>query len=377
MKILHLSDERLPDWRIEKSAITASNRGHEVLFAGRESKTYHTDTFSIMYEIDWTERSRRGIPFYWHSVKKQVRRIIREARPDIVHAHNVFSAKMISELGLPLVYDDHEYWSQFSKILAYENDKALKPLAGTLQRETLRRVARNFLKRHAVRLWTKWEKELVSSCPTITVSDKIAEELRVIGHNDRVFVVPNFPMKLEVKDFEQPRIHTKLSSVYAGIETQKKQINRNIDGLTAPFIRRNIGHLTVIGIEGKSSSENVRYTGLLSRQAMFEEMFKHSIGLLPWKKHISHTYVSPNKAYEYAHAGLFVMCTSSFRTVSQTLRDNCISFEDYEDLASQLEYFRDNLQELYEKRIKIFEYAQKNLIWEKYDKNILTAYQLC
>ena len=372
-----MSDDRLPDWRIEKSAITALNVGHDVVFAGRNSKTYHTNTFSKKYEIDWTERSRRGFPFYWHSVKKQVERMIREVRPDIVHAHNIFSAKMISELGLPFIYDDHEFWSEFSKILAQGDDEVTKPVADSLPKNMIRRAARNFLKRHAIRLWTKWEKELIPSCPTITVSDKIAEELRVIGNSDRVFVVPNFPMKHEVKDFERPRIHTKLSSVYAGIEAQKKQINRDIDGLTDLFMRRDIGHLTLIGSQGKSLSDNVSYAGLLSRQAMFREMFAHSIGLIPWKKHISHTFVSPNKAYEYAHSGLFVMCTSSFRTVLQTLGDNCAAFEDYHDLASQLECFRDNLEDLYKKRLKIFEYARNNLIWEKYEKNILTAYQLC
>ncbi len=129
-----------------------------------------------------------------------------------------------------------------------------------------------------------------------------------------MFVVPNFPMKHEVKDFDRPCIHTKLSSRYAGIEAQKKQINRDIEGLTDLFMRRNIGYLTLIGSQGKSS-ENVNYAGLLSREAMFREMFKHSIGLIPWKKHISHTFVSPNKAYEYAHSGLLIMCTSSFRTV--------------------------------------------------------------
>ncbi len=94
LKILHLSDDRLPDWRIEKSAITALKVGHDVVFAGRNSKTYHTNTFSGKYEIEWTERSRRGFPFYWHSVKKQVGKVIREVRPDIVHAHNIFSAKI-------------------------------------------------------------------------------------------------------------------------------------------------------------------------------------------------------------------------------------------------------------------------------------------
>ena len=90
MRILHLSDVSLPDWRVEKSAISALKFGREVIFAGGNSKNYQTKTFTKLYEITWTERARRGIPFYWHSVKKQVERVIREVRPDIVHAHDVF-----------------------------------------------------------------------------------------------------------------------------------------------------------------------------------------------------------------------------------------------------------------------------------------------
>jgi hypothetical protein len=85
---------------------------------------------------------------------------------------------------------------------------------------------------------------------------------------------------------------------------------------------------------------------------MFLEMMKHSIGLIPLKKHWSHAFVSPNKAYEYAHSGLTVMCTSSLRPFLFSfpfLRDNCMTFEDYNDLASQLEYFMDNMEELYAK----------------------------
>jgi hypothetical protein len=44
-------------------------------------------------------------PYPWirHGVKKQVERMWREARPDLVHAHDIFAAKMISELGVPFV----------------------------------------------------------------------------------------------------------------------------------------------------------------------------------------------------------------------------------------------------------------------------------
>jgi hypothetical protein len=71
---------------------------------------------------------------------------------------------------------------------------------------------------------------------------------------------------------------------------------------------------------------------------------------------------------------LFVMLTSDLTSVIHTLGDNCLTFENYDDLASKLQYFKTNIDELYEKRLKIFNYARKNLVWEKYEKNIISAY---
>ena len=113
-----MSHEGLPDWRVEKSAISASKLGHEVIFAGRKSPvSYDRKIFLKIYEVNWTAKARLGIPFYWRTVKKQIEKLIRDVKPDIVHAHNIFSAKMISEFGVPFVYDDHEYWSRSSRLL--------------------------------------------------------------------------------------------------------------------------------------------------------------------------------------------------------------------------------------------------------------------
>jgi hypothetical protein len=385
LRILHLSHESLPDWRIEKAAISALNNGHHVAFAGLYPKNYTNKTFSEIYNLAWTAKARFGIPFYWHSVKKQLEKIIRQARPDIVHAHNIFSAKMISEFDIPFVYDDHEYWSMHSKLLIEMESEFMAE--GTSQENMIKlfvidlpmQVRRKIRNRYIVHLLTNWEKEIVSSRPTITVSDKIADELGDIANNtNKIFVVPNFPRRCETKDFQQPSNHIRLSSAYAGGDgiSLDKYPNRNIDGLIDLFVKHNIGDFTIVGWKGKPHSSKISYSGFLSRASMLSEMFKHSIGLIPFKKHWSHPYLNPNKAYNYAHAGLFVGCTSSLETVLRTLKDNCISFEDYNDLVTQLEYFRDNLDELYNKRLKIFEFARNNLIWENHEKNIFRAYQL-
>jgi len=213
--------------------------------------------------------------------------------------------------------------------------------------------------------------------PTITVSEQIANELKKVkdGKTKDIFVVPNFPLEAETTEFMEPQYHENLSCVYAGGDSKHNLVtNRDISGLTKLFMNHDIGNLTIIGWEAEST-EKFKATGFLPRKKMFYEMIQNSIGLIPWKKHWSHPFLNPNKAYEYAHAGLLVMLTSDLTSVIQTLGDNCLTFENYEEMASKLQYFNSSMDELYEKRLKIFNYARRNLVWEKHEKKIIEAYK--
>jgi glycosyltransferase involved in cell wall biosynthesis len=388
LKILHLSNEGLPDWRVEKAARSAKNRGFSVDFAGSSPKNWYCNTtFSHIYEVNWTAKARYGLPLYWNEVRKQVDYVLRQARPDIVHAHNIFSAKMMSEFDIPFVYDDHEYWSQHSLVLNEMSETAIQnrcelELNNSVRSKTARFILKMKVKPlrfHLIRLWTDWEKELVSSgVPVITVSEEISHSLA--GHepcHSLVFVVPNYPSILEVPEDFQPQFHPMLTSIYSGSDGlgKIKYPSRNIDGLVETFYTSEIGRLTIIGWSG-NSSEKVCYTGFLPRKEMFFEMQKASIGLLPWRRHWSHFFVNPNKVYEYAHAGLFVMCTSSFTTVAETFKGKCALFDDYDDMVEQLNFFKDYGEELYKKRLALFRFARNNLFWEKIEHNIFRAYQL-
>jgi hypothetical protein len=377
MRILHLSDDGLPDWRVEKSAQSAKKKGYEVFFAGRLNSIAQSTVFSETYPIQWTAAAMIGIPYYYHRVKKQIEKLVKEVRPDIVHSHNIGSAKISHHLGLPMVFDDHEYFRMLSLVNA-ENIKFQNgvQLTSGLKR-TIQSMKLSFISRQSISNWTKWEKELVSSVPTITVSEQIAQELTMDRDGGKeIFVVPNFPMEAEAGEFSEPKSHKYLSCVYAGGDSKHKQVtNRDISGLTNLFVDNDIGNLTIIGWEAESS-EKFKATGFLERDKMFGEMSQNSTGLIPWKKHWSHPFLNPNKAYEYAHAGLFVMLTSDLTSVISTLGDNCLTFEDYDDLVSKLEYFKTNMDDLYEKRLKIFNFARTKLVWEKHDKKILDAYKL-
>jgi hypothetical protein len=141
-------------------------------------------------------------------------------------------------------------------------------------------------------------------------------------------------------------------------------------------VKNDLGPLTIIGWEQQLSNK-IKATGFLPRKEMYYEMYKNSIGLVPWKKHWSHPFLNPNKAYEYAHAGLFVMLTSDLTSLTETLGANCTTFEDYGDMIEKMRYLAQNRDELYGKRVKIFDFARNNLIWENYEEQIMNAYSLC
>jgi glycosyltransferase involved in cell wall biosynthesis len=373
LKILHLSDSGLPDWRIEKAACTGLKNGHQLFFAGKKSSS--NPIFTKTLSIEWNSKSKRGIPFYWQSVKKQLAKILNEVRPDIVHAHDIFSSKIASLFKIPLVYDDHEYWSQLAKVKYSNGEKTtgLNPMRNSLL-DKFSKLRESLLDYQIRRTWMNWERDVVLKYPTIVISDKIADDMKRTYPSTRIYVVPNYPLATETKNLQKPIFHKEFSSVYMGIDKKwKQQPNRDLSELLEVFRHNDIGQLTIIGWDREHNGK-ISATGFLNRNQLFNEMYRHSIGLIPWKKHWSHKFINPNKAYEYAHAGLFVLCISSLQTISETLKENCITFEDKNDMVMKLRYLKENPNELYKRRLKIFEYARNNLIWERYENNILTAY---
>ena len=68
---------------------------------------------------------------------------------------------------------------------------------------------------------------------------------------------------------------------------------------------------------------------------------------------------------------------SSLNVIKDILKEHCVTFEDYADMASKLMYFKETMDELHKKRLQIFDYARKNLIWENNENNIIEAYKRC
>lgn len=386
MRVLHVSHESLPDWRVEKSAITGIKLGYRVSFAGREGNNINKTQFTNIYEIKWNSKARLGIPYYWERVKKQLKDVLKQETPDIVHAHNLYSAKLISELDVPFVYDDHEYWSMSSRILMEMSYQPFQlsirgqnnPKASTIPfKRTIGKIRRRLIDRYAIALWTRWEKKLISTAPIIVVSNTIAKDYDR-QMNAKSFIVPNYPMLSEVENLNVPVYQTEVDCIYSGGDGNDRVMypQRQMSGLFELFEEKLRYPLTVAGWSDTSFSK-LRFVGFLSRQMMFAEMSRHTVGLLPWKKHWAHYYTNPNKPYEYAHAGLAVLCTSSIYPVLDSLQDCCIKFDDYVDLVKQLDYLQERPNDLYNLRRKTYELARKKLVWERYENEIISAYKAC
>ena len=62
-----------------------------------------------------------------------------------------------------------------------QNSENIAQINTTYFTTKLRRIKRRYVNQRVTKLWTEWERDVVTSCPTITVSERIADELRLSG----------------------------------------------------------------------------------------------------------------------------------------------------------------------------------------------------
>lgn len=365
MNILHVSDSGLPDLRIERAALSAKKQAHNVYFAGLKKRQCFLSEklFEKTFILPWRGASRFHLPLFSYLLSKKFKNVLSETQADIIHAHNIFSAKLASEFNVPFVFDDHEFLSKGSVARAESSFLTLR-----------KKLSLKF----ASGLQYEWEREVASKTSIITVSNGIAREYRKIGAS--VFVVPNMPTIMETaglpKVSSSTPISSSLSAVYVGNEaTRSPLVFRDISETLRIFEEYDVGKLTIVGDNELSSNPPIYSTGFLPHDQMMKELTRHHIGLLTWKKHWYHKYCNPNKPYEYAHAGLFVISTSDLTSVIEALGTFCKPFDDYRELIEMLLYYKDNLRELTNRRAEIQRYAQENLIWEKNENQIFNAYK--
>lgn len=383
IKVLHVHDSDLDDPRIINAAMTGKKAGHEIYFCGwfldstldvedglfKEMKwvKFNDRARYSQHFIPYIERIWKGPPYPRNRilVERQFKHVIDEIRPDIIHAHNIFAAHYCLSFGIPMVLDDHEYYSM-AALAKHEGQKG-------------KGVVKNA--KHI--LWGKWEHEIADKCPIITVSEPISDHYRKFAKH--VYTIPNYPLANTItisdEDFKETSKSQPVCSVYLGADSVANPSTfRNISGLHEIFLKNGgsnglAGRLVRIGVKSPNKGY-IRSYGNIPMQDAYRIMREEGhIGLIPWRRHWFHEYCVPNKSYEYAHCGLHLIIQSAITPVVKDYGGLCDTMETMEDLQEKLIYYNEHKDELDKKRRATFEYAKQHFIWEKEEHKILDAYK--
>ena len=327
MRILHTSHTGLPDPRIERTAMTMKKEGHEMIFLGAgKIKGQGLGSFEETYYIPILSTFRVALD---PTFKRKWLKMIDKIKPDIIHAHNLVAGAMMLGTEYPVIYDDHENWGR------------------QLFKYYVRGFARNLLSQPMVIITPKWEREVLTRYPVITVSEENRKDhLRYAKH---VSITRNFPYLFEVEHLDNPE--DRKGNVYVGYDFNHPRFlpHRDMTGL------REIIDLDVI-------------CGLPHKEVM-KGLLHYKIGLVPWIPHSYQKYMDPNKIFEYLHTGL--------PTVTNEIVKRCVAddpyvyaFKDYGGIKEVI----DSIPEL--DSGTIMKHARTDYIWDKQESIIKDVYKL-
>ncbi|MEM2110109.1 MAG: glycosyltransferase [Candidatus Odinarchaeota archaeon] len=343
MKILHLSHTGLEyDSRIKKAMNTCIKQGFECSF---HDLGYSNNFNNIVISAH--------IPYFWGKIKGRVAKIIGEFKPDIVHAHDIYAAKICQELEAPFVFDSHENW--------------LKPPKHPYKNLLLR-----YIKHKGLDKFSNWCKEIISETPTLTVNETILELYK--QYSRQVYLLPNYITLEESKNINFKSKTSSVSYVYVGNDYPNRNSFRNIDRLVKLFLTGKYGRLTLVTNKTPNLNEYVLTQKFMEHTELLDYLTQFIVGLLYYEPHPDHHYFLANKFSEYAHSSLCVLYTNSLTNVSRIIGDLGIGVEP-EELEATLKNLREQREHLVDKGEKTRRFAVKHLIWELYENNILEAYK--
>jgi hypothetical protein len=358
MKILHL-EYGYRAIRGERAAMAAKKLPVKQYLAGCV-KTFILDKslFRENIQMDISLANRLG--FNRKKVRKQLKQIIKEIDPDVVHAHNIFMAELARELNVPFIYDDHELWSEYLKYIHRPNFKA-----------------------HVVRIWhrwlySRWEKKVGKNFPVITPSKGIVDFYKKRYDAPYVYKFPNMPALEEVKKAQlSERNKENLITVAIGVSTEVKVGYRRIDGFIELFHKNDeIGKVMIVGQKSLKSDEKVISTGRISHYQCYTEASKGHVGIIPFHPHPYHQFSGANKAYLYIHSGLVLITPKTqkeFHTITKEMGLG-FHFMTYQEIGKYLQENREKLMNV--DRKKIIKIAREKFVLDNYLNNLEEAYKI-
>ncbi len=327
MRILHASHKCLPDQRVERSAYIAKNAGHEIIYLGMGPP--NPPNLDVFTDIVMLPNINNRQVVTDKKIRKKWAEAVKRIRPDLIHANDLIAAVFSKDLGIPMVYDDHEYWS--AQRIIYKNWPLWKRVA-----------IRPFLN-----IIPEWEKEIVSNFVTITVSEAIAEAHR--QYSDNVYVLQNFCLREEVQDL--PINPNRSGLAYVGNDFRRKRFSP---------------HRDMTGLKDWVKFDS--FSGL-PRHELYLRLTDYRYGLLPFKPNPYSKYANSAKTFDYLNCGLEVLMTDVLYEAHGELPFT-FKFTSYSEIPEILKQHQPAEPE------EIMSYAHRNLVWEAQADILYKTYSL-
>ncbi|MBD3189617.1 MAG: glycosyltransferase [Candidatus Heimdallarchaeota archaeon] len=359
MRILHLADGPR-NIRAERAALLAKQIGKYKLFitGNITQKIIEKDIFEKNYYLPLQPRNLVGLQL--KNILEELKSIIEEVDPDLIHTHNIFMANIAQKLDVPFVYDDHELWSQEIK---YSKKTSIKGM-GT---KTLQKI-----------LYPRWEEQIATSKVIFVPSTGIQRFYKKKYDSRYVFKLPNMPLLNEVNkiEFNEP-VKKELHTVAIGVRTTSKFSSRNIDEFINLWEEKSsIGKLIIIGQNDLESKKNLISTGRISHFECYQVASTAHVGIIPFKPHPYHEFSGANKAYIYLHSGLVLVVPETQKEFTKIIDDldQGFYFNNYQQIATYLEEHKKDLLNIDKK--SIIDIAREQFVLDNYQENLIQGYKI-
>lgn len=364
-KILFVSEDCLPDIRVEKMMNTLSKITEEIHFIGcfKGFTGLKLDKKPIIHSVEWGRRENLLIPPYYQFLARKVDKIIRRIKPDVIIAVNLVAASILDKYGYDFILDYHEAWTL---LLEYINPPTIP-----------RRITYMIRKRK----YPKLEEKILTRHVFITFSMRAKKYFYEKYGVTSSYVVKNYPSRRETEYFDyQPLECSTKKLVYIGKDLvffdgqTYRDLRDTVKVLEELWSSRRDFEVILIGYRGEPRSF-IKGIGRVQHIQMYKYLSQTHYGILTYKPvRKVQRIVNPNKPYQYGLAGSIPIITSSLEEIIEDLGQYSIIVDADNYLDSMKKTYREILdlecEELDRRRRDLVKHVSENLVWENQESVI-------
>ncbi|OYT56914.1 MAG: hypothetical protein B6U76_02395 [Desulfurococcales archaeon ex4484_217_2] len=368
--------------RVVREALTLKKYGYEIHLVGSTSS--YADELLCSGSIykhklhGWSHHALLRRPPYYQLMRRKLSKTLSKINPDVVFARNVYIAAMVKELDYPVVLDDAELFF-------------IKRMLGLPR---IRKLHQRLLKLAYNILTGKLEELLASEAPIITISKQGYIWYRYELGAKNVYIVRSYPLRKEANVAKIAYKNNRKHYVIFAHIGKGLDLNYYTYALYYDYYRSLITTLKVISKLGKYYKDKIEVLvigdkvgystkifnsiGIIPHMKMYEKLAFADFGLLTYDPSFFHSACSPLRAYMFAVSGVVPLVTDTLEDVINDMKPyvtivNSFNFE--ESLSRMLTDIVENYsyEDHIHLRYKLKRYAERKLIWETQEKNIIEA----